>query len=296
MRGKKYFGYFSAFAAYVMWGLLALYWKELGHITAIQQLSIRILMTVVTLGIVLFLWKNKNFLDYLKTPKTRYMLMLTSFLITVNWGVYVYAVAIDQILQASLGYYINPLVSVFLGIFILKEKMNKIQYVSIGLAAVGVMYMTVSYGQFPWISLALAFSFGFYGLFKKTMHLDSMSSLFVEVVFIAPFMLLLLLRTELGLVASGSPVTVILMLLAGVVTIVPLVLFAEGAKRIPLSAVGFLQYIAPTLMLLLGVLKYGEAFTVDHAVSFGFIWAGLILFSVTTLRSEVAMKEAVDVQ
>jgi chloramphenicol-sensitive protein RarD len=213
-------------------------------------------------------------------------LILSAFLIAINWGIFVYAVSNEQVLQASLGYYINPLVSVFLGILIMKEKMKKIQYVSIGLAIAGVMYMTINYGQFPWISILLALSFAFYGLLKKLLNLDSMNSLFVEVLFISPFMLFLLFQSDFNAVISCTTFDIILMLFAGVVTIIPLVLFAEGVKRIPLSEVGFLQYIAPTLMLLLGVIGYGEEFTMAHGVSFSLIWAGLILFSISTLRTE----------
>jgi chloramphenicol-sensitive protein RarD len=168
----------------------------------------------------------------------------------------------------------------------MKEKMKKIQYVSIGLAIAGVLYMTINYGQFPWISILLALSFAFYGLLKKLLDLDSMNSLFVEVLFILPFMLFLLFQSDINNIISSTTFDIVLMLFAGVVTIIPLVLFAEGVKRIPLSVVGFLQYIAPTLMLLLGVIRYGEEFTMAHGVSFSLIWAGLILFSISSLRTE----------
>lgn len=297
MVNKRYFGYIAAFSAYIMWGLLPIYWKQLGYLTSGQLLAIRIIMTVITLGAVIHIGSKPLYLSYIKDKKTRYGLMLSALFITINWGVFVYAINVDQVIQASLGYYINPLVSVFMGIFVMKERLSKIQYLSIALAFIGVGYMTISYGSIPWIALALAFSFAFYGLLKKMFYLDSMNSLMVEVIYISPFMVYILLKSDVSLIVDQTNVVGwVLILVAGIVTTVPLVLFAEGVKKIPLSTIGFLQYIAPTLMLLLGVLKYGEVFTRVHSISFTFIWIGLAVFSYSAIRSNQSEKIIAEIE
>lgn len=286
MEKSKIGGYISAFGAYLLWGVLPIYWKQLGHLSATGLLGIRMIMTCITLLIVVHILKKPLYMSYIKTPKTRYRLMISSFFITVNWGIFIYAVNAGHMLDASLGYYINPLISVFLGIFILKEKLTKSQYISIALAFVGVIYLTLSYGKFPWIAMCLAFSFAFYGLLKKVYHLDSFNSLLVEVLYILPFMIYFTMSSKTDVLFSGNvDYAFIFIIFAGVVTVIPLILFSEAAKRIPLSAIGFLQYIAPTLMLLIGVLIYGETFSIDHAISFGFIWLGLSIYTVTVIKN-----------
>lgn len=292
MEKKKLSGYIYVFTSYLIWGILPIYWKQLSILSSVELLAIRIIMATVSFIAIVYITKNIHFIDYLKNKKTRLQLLLSSFFIAINWGVFIYAVNSGYVVQASLGYYINPLVSVFLGIFILKEKLSKIQYFAIFLALIGVLYMTISNGQFPWISLLLAFSFALYGLLKKLYQLDSLNSLLAETIFLLPFMIFALaFGDERGQwVLSSSLYEWIFILLAGVVTIVPLFLFSEGAKRIPLSAVGFLQYIEPTLMLTIGVLLYGEEFTLQHGISFGFIWLGLIIYSVSNFTQYLSIE------
>ncbi|GAA0178421.1 EamA family transporter RarD [Clostridium sediminicola] len=292
MDKKKLSGYIYVFTSYLIWGILPIYWKQLSILSSVELLAIRIIMATVSFIAIVYITKNIHFIDYLKNKKTRLQLLLSSFFIAINWGVFIYAVNSGYVVQASLGYYINPLVSVFLGIFILKEKLSKIQYFAIFLALIGVLYMAISHGQFPWISLLLAFSFALYGLLKKLYQLDSLNSLLAEIIFLLPFMIFALaFGDERGQwVLSSSLYEWIFILLAGVVTIVPLYLFSEGAKRIPLSAVGFLQYIEPTLMLTIGVLLYGEAFTLQHGISFGFIWLGLIIYSVSNFTQYLSIE------
>lgn len=286
MNKNKSIGYMMAFSSYLIWGVLAIYWKQLSHLSSGELLATRIIASVITLLIVVHSLKNPKYMDYLRDKSIRRKLLLSAVLVSINWAVFVYAVNAGYVLQASLGYYINPLVSVFLGIFVLKERLSKIQYVAIVLAASGVLYMTFGYGEFPWISLVLAFSFGLYGLLKKLYHLDSLNSLLVETMYFAPFMIVVLMGSNPNVWVEGVAVHQhFMVLLAGVITVVPLLLFSEGAKRIPLSTIGFLQYIAPTMMLLIGVLMYGEAFTEYHAISFGMIWSGLVVFSIHIIRT-----------
>jgi chloramphenicol-sensitive protein RarD len=196
--------------------------------------------------------------------------------------------------EASLGYFINPLVAVLLGVFILGEKMNRWQAVSFVVAGIGVIYMTLSLGTFPWIALILALSFGFYGLSKKLIKVDSILGLLLETLFIVPFALLFI--AYLGVngqhsFATGSLKNDLFLLGSGIATALPLLWFGIGAQKIPLYLVGFLQYIAPTISLLLGVLIYGESFTKDHAVTFSFIWIALVIFSISNIRQMIMKRK-----
>ncbi|MDF1618342.1 EamA family transporter RarD [Petrocella sp. FN5] len=285
-------GYALVFSSYVMWGLLTFYWKQLTMLLPFEVLSTRIIFSFVTMGLVLMWKKNRLFISYLTQPNKRKILILTSILIMANWVIYIYAVSSDQIVQASLGYYINPLVSILLGLLLLKERITRLQMIAVGFALAGVLYMTFGYGRFPWISIAVAMSFGFYGYTKKKESLDTLNSLFVEMMMGLPFALVYI--TWLNSNGGSHFLTVsawvtFLMCLSGVVSIVPLLCFTEGAKRIPLSSVGFLQYIAPTLMLLIGVLVYDEPFTSEQLFSFILIWIGLSLYTFSLIRTKPRM-------
>lgn len=288
MENIKVKGYVFTFVSYVIWGLLPMYWKQLKMIDAISLLTIRVVMTALTLLLVVAILKRPLFINYLKVGKTRRQLLVSGLFIGFNWGVFVYAININQLVQASLGYYINPLISIFLGIFFLKERLTISQYISIGFAFIGVLYLTLSYGVFPWISLIIAFSFAMYGLLKKVYQLDSLNSLLAEALFVLPVTSILMFR------GSGVDVwmdqisgyELVFVFLAGIVTTIPLILFAEGAKQIPLSSVGFLQYIAPTLMLFVGVVLYNEAFTIHHVIAFGLIWFGLVVYTYSIFKKD----------
>jgi chloramphenicol-sensitive protein RarD len=289
-------GYIMTFSAYVLWGIIPLYWKQLTSIGSLELISLRIIVTVITLLSVVLAMRNPLFIGYLKDGKKRKQLMVSSGFIAINWGVFVYAINSGHLVQASLGYYMNPLISMLLGIVILKERLSKAQYISIILAFAGVLFLTFGYNEFPWISLILAFSFAFYGFFKKTYHLDSLHSLLVEGLYLLPIVIGITFMTN-ATTKWVADVTVNewgLLMLAGLITSIPLILFSNGAKLIPLSAVGFLQYIAPTLMLLIGVLLYGEVFTTTHKISFALIWLGLLIYTVSLFTQSFKKRAVVE--
>ncbi len=282
---------YTAFS-YFLWGILPIYWKWLNHVSADEILANRIFWSFWFMLLFLFVSKRwKDFYIYLKTSLTKkkqlFALLLASLLISTNWFIYIWAVNTNQMVEASLGYYINPLVSVLLGVFILKESLSKAQIVSFGLAAVGVLILTISYGEFPWIAIGLAFSFGLYGLAKKMIKVESSIGLTLETMTIAPISLIYLgyMFNEGSLsLFHVSLGTDLLLMGAGAVTAIPLLFFSKGAQMIPLYMVGFLQYIAPTITLILGIWVYHEAFSFTHLISFMFIWLALTIFTASRVQ------------
>jgi len=273
--------------AFSAWGVLPLYWKALGSVPAIEIFAHRILWSFTFIAIILAIQGKICVFGFLKDVRSRKTLLLTSGLIGLNWFTYVYAVNSERIVEASLGYYINPILSVILGIAILKERLNFMQVVAFLLACSGVVYLTLDYGKFPWIAVLLACAFALYGLLKKTADIDSMSGLMIETMLLSPIALAVIVYQTLmgrGTLLSFSLHRDLLLVFAGVVTTLPLYWFAQGAKRIRLSSVGFLQYIAPTLMLCIGVFVYREAFTTAHQISFGLVWCGLFLYTLNLIR------------
>jgi chloramphenicol-sensitive protein RarD len=273
--------------AFSAWGVLPLYWKALGSVSAMEILAHRILWSFAFISIVLLIQKKFCVLRYLMDAKSRRALLLTSGLIGINWFTYVYAVNSERIVETSLGYYINPILSVILGIVILKERMNLMQVIAFVLACLGVVYLTLDYGKFPWIAVLLACAFALYGLLKKTAGIEAMPGLLIETMFLSPVALAIIVYQTMmgrGTLINLSPRIDLLLILAGVVTTLPLFWFAQGAKRIRLSNVGFLQYIAPTLMLCVGVFLYHEIFTTAHQISFGLVWCGLFLYTLSMVR------------
>ncbi|PPA71645.1 EamA family transporter RarD [Jeotgalibacillus proteolyticus] len=278
--------FFTAFA-YALWGLLPIYWKFIAHVDADEILANRVFWSFWFMLVLLLATGNvkafaKEGKSLIKKKKRLLALVVASSLISINWFVYIWAVNSNQMIEASLGYYINPLVSVLLGVIVLKEVMSKAQVVSFILALIGVLIITISYGAFPWIAFTLAMSFGLYGLAKKMIKVDPAIGLTLETLTIMPVAMLYMMY----LAGSGSPAlfsislnTDLLLIGAGAATAIPLLLFAKGAQKIPLYMVGFLQYIAPTLTLLLGVFIYGEPFDLIDLISFLFIWASLTLFT-----------------
>ncbi|MGM0752646.1 MAG: EamA family transporter RarD [Bacillota bacterium] len=282
---------YTAFS-YFLWGILPIYWKWLSHVSAYEILANRIFWSFWFMLFFLFVSKRwKDFQAYIKTSLTKkkqlFALLLASLLISMNWFIYIWAVNTNQMVEASLGYYINPLVSVLLGVFILKESLSKAQIVSFGLAAVGVLILTISYGDFPWIAIGLAFSFGLYGLAKKLIQVESSIGLTLETMTIAPVSLLYLgyMYNEGSMsLFHVSLGTDLLLMGAGAVTAIPLLFFSKGAQQIPLYMVGFLQYIAPTLTLILGIWVYNETFSFTHLISFMFIWLALTIFTASRVQ------------
>ncbi|SHQ01624.1 rarD protein [Mycobacteroides abscessus subsp. abscessus] len=285
-------GAFQAGLSYLLWGILPIYWKLLDHVNAEDILANRIFWSFAFMMVVLFFSKKLgNLFSVLKTfkqnRKEMYALIIASFLISTNWFIYIWAVNHHQMIEASLGYYINPLVSVLLGVIFLKEKLSPTQYASFIIAGIGVLILGISYGKFPWISIVLALSFGVYGLAKKMIKVDSAVGLTLETLVVTPFalayMVFLFLNGEHALFA-GSVTTDLLLVGAGAATALPLLYFAKGAQKIPLSMLGLLQYIAPTITLLLGVLVYGEHFTKHHLQAFVFIWSALTIYSLSRTK------------
>lgn len=287
-RRREVFGTISAFFAFLLWGLLPFYWKVLGGVQAAEILAHRIVWAAVTMLVLVPVVQRRELAAALRDGKALAIAAVAGVLVGGNWFIYTWAVGAERLVEASLGYYINPLVSVLLGVLVLRERLSRLQLAALTLAAGGVLVLALGYGRIPWVSLGLASTFGFYGLVKKMGRLNSIVSLLVELIVLAPIATLFLVSRHLageGAFGSGDATTTWFLFGAGLVTIVPLLLFGGGARRIPLSRVGFLQYVAPTLMLLIGTLFYDEPFTTAHGVSFALIWVALGLYSVTLVRS-----------
>ncbi|MFP4317167.1 MAG: EamA family transporter RarD [Desulfovibrionales bacterium] len=276
-------GLLAGLAAFLAWGLLPIYWKALGQVPAMEILCHRIVWSLVFSAAILSVqhrWRETG--RAIRIPENRRMMWLSSLLIAINWFVYIWAVNSGHVVEASLGYYINPLVNVLLGFLFFKDRLRPLQSAAIVLACLGVLNLVVSYGRIPWISLVLAFSFGVYGLTRKMMHVESLPGLFFETAVLsipAGGYLIWLSLTGVAALGSLGPGTDMLLLGAGAVTSIPLLLFGLSARRIRLVTVGILQYLAPTCMFLLGVFVYGEPFTTSHLITFSCIWAGVGLYT-----------------
>lgn len=279
-------GTLFTFLTYLAWGFFPLYFKAIKSVPAFDIVAHRILWSFVFMTALLLIRKKLKSLLRKLDWHTGLIYLVAGILLTINWGTYVYAVNSDHIVEASLGYFINPLVSVLLGTVFLREKLRPTQWVSIGLTAIGVIYLTAVYGSFPWISISLAISFGLYGYVKKTASLEPQEGLFLETATLAlPAVLFLVIREVQGTGSflQADLTTKTLLLFCGVITAVPLIFFATGAKEIPLVTIGLLQYITPTLQFLVGVLLYSEPFTRTNAIGFAIIWLSLIIFSIESL-------------
>ena len=276
-------GLWYGIGAYGLWGLFPIYWKWLHQVPAIEVIAHRIIWSFVTLTIMLLvLRQGRAFRTVALNRRIIGRYVLAAVFVSINWFVYVWAVNQGYIVETSLGYFINPLLSVLIGVIILHERLRPAQWVPIGLAAAGVIYLTILYGSLPWIALTLAFSFGMYGLLKKLAPLGSLYGLTLETGILFVPMLAYLIFAEVngqGVFLHTDLASNLLMLGAGPVTVIPLLLFASAARRIPLSTVGILQYITPTMQFLLGVLVYGEAFSSAQFIGFGMVWLALILYT-----------------
>lgn len=280
-------GLASGVVAYLLWGVLPVYLKSLSAASPLEVVAHRIVWSVPFGALVLGLRRQwRDVINAFAAPRLLKFLALSSIFIANNWLIYVWSVANDRVLEASLGYYINPLVFIAAGVFILREKLNRIQTFAVALAALGVGVLAIGTGVFPWPSIVLAFSFTGYGYVRKVTPVGAMPGLFVETCLLAPvaagYLAWLSAHGDLAFAHSGAKLD-LLLVLAGPVTVGPLVLFALAARRLRLTTLGFLQYIAPTGQLLLG-LYYGEAFTPAHALCFSLIWTALALVSVDAMR------------
>ena len=277
-----------ALAAYAMWGLFPLYWPLLEPTPAVQILAHRMLWSLVFVAAVLLFRHSWAFVAQLrKDPRRLGLLVLAALLVSVNWGIYIWGVNAGHVVEASLGYFINPLVSIALGVLVLRERLRRVQWVAVGVAAAAVVVITVDYGRLPWIALSLAFSFGGYGLAKKVVAMAALESLAIETAVMAPFALIFLVAVEIhgtgafGHVALG---TNLLLVTAGAVTAVPLLCFAAASRRVPLTVMGLLQYITPVLQFIVGVFIRHEPLPTSELIGFCLVWVALAVLG----GSEVA--------
>ncbi len=289
-------GILYAALAFLCWGLFPLYFHALGDVPPLQILAHRMVWSLAFLLILLILRRQWKWLEQVRQPRVFFSFVLSALLLSANWLVYIWSVTNHHVIEASLGYFINPLVNIMLGYLILKERMRPAQWAAIAVAALGVGWLTWQAGTVPWIALILAFSFGAYGLLRKTAALGALEGLSFETMVLFPlaagYVIWLTVNGQNVFLTTESATTQWLLVMAGPFTAIPLLLFATGARKIPLSILGLLQYLSPTLQFLLGVLLFKEAFTADRLVGFALIWGALILFAGEGLlrRSPVAAK------
>jgi len=280
--------------AYLIWGFFPVYFKAFGSVPALQVVSHRIVWSVVFLMLLSLRPGRWDDIRRAMADRRSLLILVTSaILIATNWLVFIIAVGHGQVLQSSLGYFITPFVSVLLGVIFLKEQLRRLQLVSLLLAAIGVVTLTVSYGSIPWAALMLAVTFGSYGLLRKVVTTDALAGLTVETILLAPlagaFLVFAAWRGEGAFLTGGIKIDLLLMS-AGVATSVPLLLFAAAARRLRLATIGFLQYITPTMHFLLAVIVYNEPFSPAHLASFLCIWAGLVCYSWDAWRALSAQR------
>ncbi len=283
MTGGFISGFWAAVCAFLIWGVFPIYWKWLAQVPALQIMAHRLAWCFVLVAGYLALRRGVSWWRPLVAqPRLLRLLCASAVLIALNWWLYIWAVNAGHIVETSLGYFINPLVNVLLGVVVLKERLNRWQWLAVAVATAGVAWLTVQAGAPPWIALALAFSFGFYGLLRKVAVVESTPALGVESsILFVPAVAYLAWAETAGVAGFGHLGARIdaLLVASGVVTALPLILFAYGAQRIPYSLVGILQYIAPSLQLMCGVFLYGEPFTQSQAIGFACIWLALGIYA-----------------
>lgn len=285
-------GIFYGLGAYFLWGILPIYWKMLESVSAMEILANRFIWSAVFVaGIIFFSGKFKNFISETKyifsSCKTAVVMLAAAITISFNWGVFIWAVEDGRIIESSMGYYINPLVSVLFGMIFLKERLDKLQLAAVFCAAIGIAIMIVKNGSLPWVSVSLAITFALYGLLKKIINISALTSILLETLLITPVALFYLytLESNNSCAFQNADMPVIALLLgAGAVTATPLLLFTNCAKLLPLKIVGFMQYLSPTISLLIGIFVYGEYFSYIHMLSFGCIWVGLVFFTWSQIK------------
>ncbi len=280
--------------AYALWGLLPLYLKLIEVVPAIQVLAHRVLWSLLLLIVVVLFLRRASAIRAAARGRTLVLLMASASLIAINWFVYIWSVENGHVLEASLGYFINPLVNVALGVAVLGEKVRRVQWVAIAVAVAGVAVMAASGGGALWISITLALSFGTYGLLRKVAAIDALGGLLVETMLLAPFCaIVLMVAARSGHGAFGPSTSLnLLLILAGAATTVPLLMFAAAARRMPYATLGLLQYIAPTLQFAEAVLLFGEPLHPAHLLSFALIWTGLAIYATDSLRATRGMRLA----
>ena len=285
-------GIFYGLGAYLLWGVLPIYWKLLQHVEAMEILANRFLWSAVFVFLLLLATGKLNiFMQETKAifsmKKTACCMVLAAIMISFNWGIFIWAVEAGRIVETSMGYYISPLMNVLFGVVFLRERLAKLQIAAVSCAAVGIGVIIVHNGGLPWVALTLPLTFAFYGLLKKIIIAQPMTSILLETLLISPLAAgyLYYLSINEGTVYQSCDMNTLLLLAgAGAVTATPMLLFTACARKLPLNIVGFLQYISPSISLMIGVLIYGEPFTGTTATAFGCIWAGLALFIWSKIR------------
>ncbi|MCD2171911.1 EamA family transporter RarD [Rhizobium sp. C4] len=289
-------GFAFALAAYFLWGFLPLFMKAISHIPAPEIIAHRIIWSIPVAGAVLIATgRTADLKVALKSPRTLMMAALTASIITINWGIYVWSIAAGRALESALGYYINPLFSVFLGAVLLREKLSPSQWVAIGLAVCAVAILTVEAGGLPWVSLGLAVSWGFYAFFRKTLPVGPNQGFLLEVMLLSIPAIAYIGYVETqgqGHFGDTGYADVLWLLACGLVTAVPLILYANGAKLLRLTTIGIMQYIAPTMIFIIAIFVFKEPFGLSKLFAFAFIWAALLVFTWPMLRALIARKPA----
>ena len=291
-------GILIGLASYVFWGIMPLYWKLLQHVGSLEILSHRMLWSAVFLVPICLIVCRTDFLNLFRNKRAVALLLGTGIIVTFNWGTYIFAIITGHVLQTSMGYFINPLMNIIVGLLFFKEKLSFAQKIAVVLASAGVLFFTIDYGSFPWISIVLAVSFATYGALKKFGGYQALPAMAVESSLVAPLAIAYVVVTFflpshafLALDASSaftsvSLITTLLLICGGILTFLPLLLFSTAVNAIPISWMGFLQYIAPTITLLLGLLIFHEPFTLAHIICFSLIWLGLILIVIESLTKQ----------
>ncbi|HKK98819.1 MAG TPA: EamA family transporter RarD [Desulfotignum sp.] len=284
---QSFYGALFALAAFAAWGFLPAYWKQMQAALPFEILCHRIVWSCVFLaGTIFFQKRHKEVLQMLRSPGTVKGLVLSSALIALNWFVYIWAVNSGRVVETSLGYYINPMINVLLGYLLLSETFTRLQCISLAFALAGVIYSLLAYGALPIFGLTLAFSFAFYGYCRKRIQVAPMPGLFVETLILmvpALVYIVFLMGTGRSLFLKDTGMT-LWMIGSGVVTSLPLLWFAAAARRLNLSTIGILQYLAPSIAFVLGVFVYKEAFSIHHLITFACIWIGVILYTVEFIK------------
>lgn len=294
------FGVFFTLGAYICWGLFPFYFHAINMVGAGEILAHRIVWSLVMVaGLLVILRRGRWIRDVFSKPKVLGLFMLSAFLIACNWGSYVYAIVSGQTIEASLGYFVNPLMSVALGAIFLGEKLTKPQLAAVVLATVGVMWITIQTGAAPFLGLFLAASFALYGFIRKVAPLGSLEGMALESVLLAPlalgYMAWLYAKGDFVFAGAGWDLKGLL-LLSGPVTTIPLLLFASGVRRIPYSTVGIIQYVSPTIVFFIGIYAFGEPFSFDMFLGFVFIWTAVLVFTIDSLRRVGRVRNSVNEQ
>lgn len=287
-------GWLVGLSAFILWGFGPVYFKAVEHVSALEILAHRVAWTIpVTLLLLALIKKPITFVAIVKNKRLFTGLLISSVLISVNWFIFTWAVTHDQILATSLGYFINPIMSIIMGVIILDEKLDKFQWAAVAFVLLGVLNQIVNYGEIPWIALSLATTFAIYGFIKKKLQVDSLNGFLVETTIALPFAfgyIVWSLVEGQALFLHANSSTDLLLMAGGIVTAVPLILFATAAKRIPLSGMGFMQFIAPSITFILATQVYNEPLSSEQLLSFVFIWIGLVMYLVKPIKDQFKRK------